>query len=271
IYYSMFGFQRVGDAIWAAADQRARGFLLGATSGRTTLGGEGLQHQDGSSHLVAATIPNCKAYDPAYAGEMAVIIDAGMREMVTEQRDVFYYVTLMNENYAQPDLPEGATEGVLRGCYVYKSYTRLSDKREGAISPEKHVTLLGSGAILTEVVKAADLLAAEGIDVTVISVTSWSELARDGVVCEQRALAGDDDIGVPWLTQQLAGTRGPVVAATDYVRAVPETVRAFVPSGRRFITLGTDGFGRSDTRAALREFFGVDAAHIAHIAPHLLA
>jgi len=266
IYYSMFGFQRVGDAIWAAADQRARGFLLGATSGRTTLGGEGLQHQDGSSHLVAATIPNCKAYDPAFAGEMAVIVDAGMREMVTEQRDVFYYVTLMNENYAQPDLPAGAHEGVLRGCYQFKSYLRLMDGREEPISSQKSVTLLGSGAILTEVVKAAELLAAEGVDVTVLSVTSWSELARDGVACEQRALAGEAEPGVPWLTQQLAGTQGPVIAATDYVRAVPETVRAFVPPGRRFITLGTDGFGRSDTRAALREFFGVDAAAVMRVA-----
>ena len=265
IYYSMFGFQRVGDAIWAAADQRARGFLLGATSGRTTLGGEGLQHQDGSSHLVAATIPNCKAYDPAYAGEMAVIIDAGMREMVTEQRDVFYYVTLMNENYAQPDLPAGATEGVLRGCYVFRSYQRLMDGRESQIS-SKSVTLLGSGAILTEVVKAAELLAAEGVEVTVLSVTSWSELARDGVACEQRALSGEAEHGTPWLTQQLAGTAGPVIAATDYVRAVPETVRAFVPEGRRYITLGTDGFGRSDTRAALRQFFGVDAQAVAKAA-----
>ncbi|MGL6205125.1 MAG: transketolase-like TK C-terminal-containing protein, partial [Giesbergeria sp.] len=266
IYYSMFGFQRVGDAIWAAADQRARGFLLGATSGRTTLGGEGLQHQDGSSHLVAATIPNCKAYDPAFAGEMAVIVDAGMREMVTEQRDVFYYVTLMNENYAQPDLPPGAHEGVLRGCYQLNSYSRLMDGRGEPISSKKSVTLLGSGAILTEVVKAAELLAAEGVDVTVLSVTSWSELARDGVACEQRALAGEAEPGVPWLTQLLAGTQGPVIAATDYVRAVPETARAFVPPGRRFITLGTDGFGRSDTRAALRAFFGVDAAAVVRVA-----
>ena len=266
IYYSMFGFQRVGDAIWAAADQRARGFLLGATSGRTTLGGEGLQHQDGSSHLVAATIPNCKAYDPAYAGEMAVIVDAGMREMVTEQRDVFYYVTLMNENYAQPDLPADAHEGVLRGCYQFNSYSRSMAGREVPISSKKSVTLLGSGAILTEVVKAAETLAAEGVDVTVLSVTSWSELARDGVACEQRALAGEAEPGVPWLTQLLAGTQGPVIAATDYVRAVPETVRAFVPPGRRFITLGTDGFGRSDTRAALRAFFGVDAAAVVRVA-----
>jgi len=269
IYYSMFGFQRVGDAIWAAADQRARGFLLGATSGRTTLGGEGLQHQDGSSHLVAATIPNCKAYDPAFAGEMAVIVDAGMREMVTEQRDVFYYVTLMNENYAQPDLPPQAHAGVLRGCYVFSSYQRTTDGRE---LPETApaVTLLGSGAILTEVLQAAQQLADAGVRATVLSVTSWSELARDGVACEQRALAGEAEPGLPWLTQQLVATTGPVIAATDYVRAVPETVRAFVPPGRRFVTLGTDGFGRSDTRAALRQFFGVDAAHIAHVARQLL-
>ena len=270
IYYSMFGFQRVGDAIWAAADQRARGFLLGATSGRTTLGGEGLQHQDGSSHLVAATIPNCKAYDPAYAGEMAVIVDAGMREMVTEQRDVFYYVTLMNENYAQPNLPANAAEGVLRGCYVFDSYQAREHLDLRPIS-SKSVTLLGSGAILTEVVKAAHLLAAEGIDVTVLSVTSWSELARDGLACEQRAIAGDTAPGTPWLATQLAGKAGPVIAATDYVRAVPETVRAWVPEGRRFMTLGTDGFGRSDTRAALRAFFGVDAAAVVRAARFALS
>ena len=244
IYYSMFGFQRVGDAIWAAADQRARGFLLGATSGRTTLGGEGLQHQDGSSHLVAATIPNCKAYDPAFAGELAVIVDAGMREMLVEQRDVFYYVTLMNQNYAQPDLPEGAADGVLRGAY---RFARLGP--EGTA----RVTLLGSGAILTEVIQAAHALAAEGVGVDVLSITSWSELARDG---ELHGEAGH-------LHTLLAGTQGPVIAATDYVRALPESVRAFVPAGRRYRTLGTDGFGRSDTRAALRRFFQVDADSVA--------
>jgi pyruvate dehydrogenase E1 component len=260
-YYSMFGFQRVGDAIWAAADQRARGFLLGATSGRTTLGGEGLQHQDGSSHLVAATIPNCKAYDPAFAGEMALIVDRGMREMLVEQRDVFYYVTLMNENYAQPDLPEAAHEGVIRGCYRYARY--------GDETASQRVTLLGSGAILTEVVKAAQQLAADGVPTDVFSVTSWSELARDGVACEQRALNGEAEAGVPYVTSQLAG-RGPIIAASDYVRAVPESIRAFVPAGRRYLTLGTDGFGRSDTRAALREFFGVDAASIVRAAGHAL-
>ncbi|NMM78284.1 pyruvate dehydrogenase (acetyl-transferring), homodimeric type [Rhodococcus sp. SRB_17] len=269
IYYSMFGFQRVGDAIWAAADQRARGFLLGATSGRTTLAGEGLQHQDGSSHLVAATIPNCKAYDPAFAGELAVILDAGMRAMVQEQRDVFYYITLMNENYAQPDLPAGAAEGVLRGCYVFNSYQRNADNGQGAISSQ-NVTLLGSGAILTEVLQAAERLAAKGVSSTVLSVTSWSELARDGLACEQRALAGDAAPGTPWIAQQLAATQGPVIAATDYVRAVPDSVRAWVPEGRRYLTLGTDGFGRSDTRAALRGFFGVDAASIARAAMYTL-
>ena len=244
IYYSMFGFQRVGDAIWAAADQRSRGFLLGATSGRTTLGGEGLQHQDGSSHLVAATIPNCKAWDPAFAGELAVIMDAGMREMLVEQRDVFYYVTLMNENYAQPDLPEGAADGVLKGGYRFGLY--------GPEGAKPRVTLLGSGAIFTEVVKAAEQLATQGLGVNVFSITSWSELARDGVAHGVNS----------HLTQLLADSTGPVIAATDYVRTVPESVRAFVPDGRRFHTLGTDGFGRSDTRAALRAFFQVDAASI---------
>ena len=266
IYYSMFGFQRVGDAIWAAADQRARGFLLGATSGRTTLGGEGLQHQDGSSHLVAATIPNCKAYDPAYAGEMAVIVDAGIREMMVEQKDVFYYVTLMNENYAQPDVPAGAEADILRGCYRFGVYLPASGKAR------QKVTLMGSGAILTEVVKAAQLLADEGIEAEVFSVTSWSELARDGVACEQRAIAGDagDAAGVPFVAQKLGAGKGPIVAATDYVRSVPESVRAFLPEGRRYLTLGTDGFGRSDTRAALRGFFGVDAQSIARAARHAL-
>ena len=263
IYYSMFGFQRVGDAIWAAADQRARGFLLGATSGRTTLGGEGLQHQDGSSHLVAATIPNCKAYDPAFAGEMAVIIDQGMREMVTEQRDVFYYVTLMNENYAQPNLPVGVEQAILQGCY------HLQGPAEQLPAKAPRVTLMGSGAILLEVLKAADLLAAQGIACDVFSVTSWSELARDGQHQEREAMAGRSS-AIPFVQQQLEASRGPIVAATDYVRAVPESVRAFLPEGRRYITLGTDGFGRSDTRAALRSFFEVDAASVVKAARHAL-
>jgi pyruvate dehydrogenase E1 component len=247
IYYSMFGFQRVGDAIWAAADQRSRGFLLGATSGRTTLSGEGLQHQDGSSHLVAATIPNCKAWDPAFAGELAVIVDAGMREMLVERQDVFYYITLMNENYAQPDLPEGAAADLLKGGYHFGSYGPIDGQR---------ITLLGSGAILTEVIRAAQSLAAEGIRSDVFSITSWSELTREG---ESQSEAGH-------LAQLLSQSQGPIVAATDYVRAVPERVRALVPRDRRYLTLGTDGFGRSDTRAALRAFFRVDAASIAQTA-----
>jgi pyruvate dehydrogenase E1 component len=244
IYYSMFGFQRVGDAIWAAADQRSRGFLLGATSGRTTLGGEGLQHQDGSSHLVAATIPNCKAYDPAFAGELAVIVDAGMQQMLVEQQDVFYYITLMNENYAMPNLPADAAEGVLRGAYVFARYAATNEKKSTA---KKTVTLCGSGAILTEVIKAAQLLATEGINVDVVSVTSWSELARDG----------------QWFKKTvLTQTSGPILAATDYVRAVPESIRQYVTNDRHYSTLGTDGFGRSDTRANLRQYFQVDAQAI---------
>jgi pyruvate dehydrogenase E1 component len=265
IYYSMFGFQRVGDAIWAAADQRSRGFLLGATSGRTTLGGEGLQHQDGTSHLVAATIPNCKAYDPAFAGEMAVIIDHGMREMLVEQKDVFYYVTLMNENYAQPDLPDGVAADVVRGCYKLNSCLRTSDGGPGPKSL-KNVTLLGSGAILTEVIKAAHLLAAQCVSVDVFSVTSWSELARDGRACLQSPPDGEATAPIPFIARQLQGSTGPIIAATDYVCAVPESVRAYLPADRSYLTLGTDGFGRSDTRAALRGYFGVDAASIVRAA-----
>ena len=263
IYYSMFGFQRVGDQIWAAADQRARGFLLGATSGRTTLGGEGLQHQDGTSHLVAATIPNCKAYDPAFAGELAIIIDHGMREMLELQRDVFYYVTMMNENYAQPTQATASAEGVIRGCYKWGQLVpKKPKKKTGA------VTLMGSGAILTEVIKAAELLQADGIAVDIFSVTSWSELARDGMAHDTTGNTTTDT--TPYLTQQLLGSQGPIIAASDYVRAVPETVRAYVPANRTFRTLGTDGFGRSDTRAALRAFFQVDAASIAAAAHNAL-
>ena len=255
IYYSMFGFQRVGDAIWAAADQRARGFLLGATSGRTTLGGEGLQHQDGSSHLVAATIPNCKAYDPAFAGELAIILDAGMREMMEQQVDVFYYITLMNENYANADISLENAGGILRGAYRFANFTSENG------DSKKYVTLMGSGAILLEVLSAAKLLVAQGVSVEVISVTSWSELARDG-----RACADQNTKTVAHLTDLLSQSKGPVLAASDYVCAVTESVRAFIPDGRRYKTLGTDGFGRSDTRAALRNYFKVDAAAIVRAA-----
>ena len=264
IYYSMFGFQRIGDAIWAAADQRARGFLLGATSGRTTLGGEGLQHQDGSSHLVAATIPNCKAYDPAFAGELAIIIDQGMRDMLVDQKDLFYYVTLMNENYAQPDLSVDATEGVIRGCYKFKLVKSVN------ADSKLSVTLLGSGAIMTEVLKAADILANAGIHVDVFSVTSWSELSREGKAKEQERLLGKRSNEPAYITQVLNQGCGPIIAATDYVHALPESIRAYIPEGRRYITLGTDGFGRSDTRAALRDYFGVDANSISKVAKESL-
>jgi pyruvate dehydrogenase E1 component len=257
IYYSMFGFQRVGDAIWAAADQRARGFLLGATSGRTTLAGEGLQHQDGSSHLIAATIPNCKAYDPAFASELAVILDEGMRTMLVEQQDVFYYITLMNESYPQSDLKSGARNDIIRGCYLYDVLSPKTD------SIQKEVTLMGSGAILTEVIKAASILANQGVRVSVYSVTSWSELAReaDSSSCLTKG-SGQDS----FIRYQLQHSRGPIIAATDYVRAVPESIRANIPNDRSYLTLGTDGFGRSDTRAVLRDYFGVNAEQIVRTA-----
>lgn len=265
IYYSMFGFQRVGDAIWAAADQRARGFLLGATSGRTTLGGEGLQHQDGSSHLVAATIPNCRAYDPAFAGEMAVILDHGMRQMLEQQQDVFYYITLMNENYAQPDLPSGVEQDLLRGAY------RFADFPAQGQDSGKRAALLASGAILPEALKAAQTLSAQGVTVRVVSVTSWSELARDGHACVQKALetGTEQETHLQTMLAEFA-EGGVVVAASDYVCAVSESVRLCLPRSPYF-TLGTDGFGRSDTRSHLREFFGVNAARIAHCTEQALA
>ena len=265
IYYSMFGFQRIGDQIWAAADQRSRGFLLGATSGRTTLGGEGLQHQDGSSHLVAATIPNCKSWDPAFAGELAVIVERGMREMLVEQQDVFYYITLMNENYPQPNLPAGVEQDLLRGCYRFGHRAAQGDADTTGPNAPRQVTLLGSGAILTEVIKAAELLARQGVSVDLFSVTSWSELARDGLA-QQAKGRGAGPAGEAFVTHQLAQSGGPIVAATDYVRAVPESIRAYLPAGRSYRTLGTDGFGRSDTRAALRQWFEVDAASIVRAA-----
>jgi len=257
IYYSMFGFQRVGDLIWAAADQRARGFLIGATAGRTTLSGEGLQHQDGTSHLVAATVPNCKAYDPAFSGELAVILDRGMREMLEEQRDVFYYVTAMNENVGQPTLAESAHEGVLRGMHRLRAATLDGTRR---------AQLLASGAIVGEALKAAEILErSHGVGADVWSVTSFSELARDGIAAETTWRRGGP-ASTPYIAAQLAEAPGPIVVATDYVRAVPEQVRAFLPLGRSCLTLGTDGFGRSDTRAALRRHFEVDAEAIVQAA-----
>jgi pyruvate dehydrogenase E1 component len=252
IYYSMFGFQRVGDLIWAAADQRTRGFLVGATSGRTTLGGEGLQHQDGSSHVVAATIPNCRAYDPAYAYEVAVIVEAGLRRMLDEQRDEFYYLTVTNENMPQPDMPADAAarEGILRGMYRLPAVN-------GTPSGAPAVRLVAAGAIVREAVKAAERLGAEyGIAAEVWSVTSFSELAREARAAERARLLGRET-APSWIEIQWGQSSMPVVAASDYVRAVPEQIRGWVCGSYR--TLGTDGFGRSDTRARLRDFFEVGA------------
>ncbi len=250
IYYSMFGFQRVGDLIWAAADQRARGFLLGATAGKTTLGGEGLQHQDGTSHLVASTVPNCRAYDPAYAYELAVILDHGARGMLEENRDEFFYITLMNETYTQPSAPAGVEDDIIRGMY----------RLDGA--GDAQVRLLGSGAILPEVVKAATLLKEDWkVTADIFSVTSYSELARNAQSVERRTVfGGKGAVKQSHVENMLQGGK-PVVAASDYVRAVPQMIAPYIDG--RFITLGTDGFGRSDTRTQLRKFFQVDHAHIA--------
>ncbi len=253
IYYSMFGFQRVGDLIWAAADQRARGFLIGATAGRTTLGGEGLQHQDGSSHIVAATIPNCRAYDPAFACELAVILDAGARRMLEQQCDEFYYLTAMNENYAQPSLVAGSESDLLKGLYRF-------DVR--AAKPGKgKVRLVGSGAILREVIAAADLLQEEfGIGSEIFSATSFSELAKDAAEVERGRRLGAEVAARRSHVETLLAGATPIIAATDYVRAYPQLIAPYVEA--RFVALGTDGFGRSDSRAALRSFFEVDRSHI---------
>jgi pyruvate dehydrogenase E1 component len=246
IFYSMFGFQRVGDLIWAAADSRSRGFLIGATAGRTTLSGEGLQHQDGTSHLIASTVPTCKAYDPAFAYELAVIVREGMRRMLEAQEDVFYYVTVMNENYAHSAFQASMEEGILRGMYLLQS------------SPIAQAQILASGTILREALSAAELLQrVHGIPVNVWSVTSWTELRWDAI------RKSKENRGEPWITASLAPTAGPVVAVSDYVSSLPDLVRAWIPPARRYVTLGTDGFGMSDTRKALREHFGVSAQAIA--------
>jgi len=253
IYYSMFGFQRIGDLIWAAADQRARGFLLGATAGRTTLGGEGLQHQDGHSHLMAATIPNCRAYDPAFAGELAVILDHGMRAMLERQEDVFYYVTLMNQNYAQPSLPAGVDAALIKGLYRYAS--RSAQNARG------QVRLVGSGTILLEVIAAAELLATDWqIESEIWSATSFTELAREAREVERWNRLH------PGQTPRQSHVAGclppgaPVIATTDYLRALPQLIASHIEPP--YTVLGTDGFGRSDTREALRRFFEVDRHHI---------
>ena len=253
IYYSMFGFQRIGDLIWAAADQRARGFLLGATAGRTTLGGEGLQHQDGNSHLMAAMVPNCRAYDPAFAGEFAVILDHGMRQMLERQVDEFYYVTLMNENYPQPSLPDGVEQAIIKGMYRFARH-EVEDARGS-------VQLLGSGAILREVIAAAELLASDwGIDSQVWSITSFTELARDAREVERWNRLHPGQPSRCSHVQASLNDSTPIIACTDYVRALPQLIASYLDA--RYTVLGTDGFGRSDTRDQLRRFFEVDRHQI---------
>jgi pyruvate dehydrogenase E1 component len=253
IFYSMFGFQRVGDLIWAAADQRARGFLIGATVGRTTLGGEGLQHQDGTSHLIASTIPNCRAYDPAFAGELAVILDHGCRQMVQEGNDVFYYLTVMNENYSQPNLPAEKHEDVIKGMYAFAK-TRPEET-------SGHVHLLGSSAILREVIAVAERLAAEWkVASDLWSVTSFSEVAREARETERYNRLHPTQSRRESHVARCLQEPFPVIAATDYVTAYPQLISAYIR--QPFIALGTDGFGRSDTRSALRRFFEVDRHHI---------
>ena len=249
IYYSMFGFQRFGDLAWAAGDSRCRGFLLGGTSGRTTLNGEGLQHEDGHSHVQAALIPNCVAYDPSFAYEVAVIVAEGLRRMYREQEDVFYYLTLLNENYGHPAMPEGAERDILRGMYLFA---------KGAASNGPRVQLLGSGAILREVIAAAELLRTDwGVDADIWGCPSFSELGRDGQAAARwNMLHPGEPPRTSHVEACLKDTRGPVIASTDYVRAQAEQIRAFVP--RRYVVLGTDGFGRSDTRERLRQFFEID-------------
>jgi len=252
IYYSMFGFQRVGDLAWAAGDMQARGFLLGGTAGRTTLNGEGLQHEDGHSHILSSLIPNCVSYDPTFAHELAVIMHAGLKRMVEHQEDVFYYITVMNENYAQPGLKPGDEEGILKGMYKFRSVDGKDKLR---------VQLLGSGTILREVLAAQDLLAQDwGVGSDVWSVTSFTELRRDGLDCERHRLLNPEDKAAPapYVTAQLQDTQGPIVVSTDYVKAFGDQIRPFVPKGRELHVLGTDGFGRSDFRAKLREHFEVD-------------
>jgi pyruvate dehydrogenase E1 component len=254
IFYSMFGFQRVGDLIWAAGDSRTRGFLLGGTSGRTTLAGEGLQHEDGNSHVYSICYPNCVSYDPAYAYELAVIIQDGLRRMYRDQESIFYYLTVMNEQYEMPEMPEGSREGILKGMYRFKAASEPNAKLRAQ--------LFGSGAILNEVVKAQDILQKYGVAADVWSVTSYQELYRDGHTCERwNMLHPTEAPRVPWVTECLKDAPGVFVAASDYLKVLPDSIDRWMP--RKVRSLGTDGFGRSEDRAALREFFEVDARFVA--------
>jgi pyruvate dehydrogenase E1 component len=254
IYYSMFGFQRIGDLIWAAGDSRARGFLLGGTSGRTTLAGEGLQHQDGNSQLFALAYPNCVSYDPAFAYEIAVIIEDGIKRMYVDQESIFYYLTVMNEQYAMPEMPQGARDGILKGMYKF----RAASKPKAPLRAQ----LFGSGAILPEVIKAQEVLESKyGVSADVWSVTSYTQLYRDGHASERwNMLHPADSPRVPYVTQCLKDAPGALIAASDYVKAMPDAIDRWLP--RPLTVLGTDGFGRSETRASLREFFEVDYRYV---------
>jgi pyruvate dehydrogenase E1 component len=251
----MFGFQRIGDQAWAAGDMRARGFLMGGTAGRTTLNGEGLQHEDGHSHLMAATIPTCLPYDPTFSHEVAVIIHDGLRRMIANQEDVFYYITIMNENYAHPGLQAGQEEGILKGMY------QLS---KGDAAAKLRVQLIGCGTILRESIAAVDLLLNDwGVAADVWSAPSLTLVARDGQDAERWNMVNPaQPQRAPYVTSLMQDTDGPIIATTDYMRAFAEQIRAFMPKGRTYKVLGTDGFGRSDSRAKLREFFEVNRYYI---------
>ena len=266
IFYSMFGFQRIGDLAWAAGDMRARGFLLGGTAGRTTLNGEGLQHEDGHSHVLASTIPNCVSYDPTFAYELAVIIQDGLRRMYEQQEDVYYYITVMNENYAHPPMPQGVEKGILRGMYLF-SEGRATKKNQ------LKVQLLGSGTILREVIAGAELLEKDfGISADIWSVTSFNELRRDGIeMARWNMLHPQEERRASYVEDCLRDRAGPVIAATDYMKAYADQIRGFLPQAAHYSVLGTDGFGRSDTRRALRRFFEVDRHHVAVAALKALA
>jgi pyruvate dehydrogenase E1 component len=249
IYYSMFGFQRIGDLAWAAGDSQARGFLLGATAGRTTLNGEGLQHEDGHSHILAGTIPNCVSYDPTYSYEVAVIVQDGLRRMYQDRESVFYYLTVMNENYEHPDMPDGVEEGILKGMYKFKSVEKKGNKQS--------VQLLGAGVILREVEAAAEILSEEfGVNADVWSVTSFNELRREGLDAARWNMLHPTEEQRLSYVEQCLGDKGPVIASTDHIKLYADQIRPFVNS--TYNVLGTDGFGRSDTRAKLRHFFEVN-------------
>jgi pyruvate dehydrogenase E1 component len=261
IYYSMFGFQRVGDLAWAAGDSRARGFLLGGTAGRTTLNGEGLQHEDGHSHILASTIPNCITYDPVFGYEVAVIVQDGLRRMYVDQEDVYFYLTVCNENYHHPAMPEGVAEGIVKGLYRFSKTEKPGDK---------HVNLMSSGTIFQQAMRAKDLLEADfGITADLWIATSLNELAREAQDVERsNRMYPTSEPKLPYVTEALSQTTGPVIAVTDYMKNYSEQIRAFVP--HPYHVLGTDGFGRSDSREALRRHFEVDANHIAATAVYAL-